>query len=102
MDLARYFLMRVGDRWCVTLDGRLIASYPTRTRATSAAVIMADLMGAMHYDADVVVDMGHGLPLELVWTYGRDQVPPRRPRAVESPEAETHPGVWQVQHGEAA
>lgn len=108
MNLARYFLIQIGDRWYVTLEGRPMSSYPTRTEAVSAAVVMADLMGAMHHDADVMVDMGPGMPLELIWSYGRDAVPPPRvpPPQAEAPESEPETGlhlhVRQVQHGEAA
>lgn len=105
MDLARYFLMRIGDRWYVTLEGRPMSSYATRSQAVSAAVVMADLMGAMHHDADVMVDMGAGLPLELVWSYGRDEVPARHValKPVEpEPDTDEHLHVRQVQRGEAA
>lgn len=103
MDLARYFVMQIGDRWFITLDGQPMSSYATRSQAVSAAVIMADLMGAMHHDADVMVDMGHGLPLELVWSYGRDEVPaPRVPLTIVAPDPQDHLHVRQVQHGEAA
>ena len=105
MNLARYFLMQVGDRWYVTLEGRAMADYPTRTQAISAAIVMADLMGAMHHDADVMVEIGPGMPLELVWSYGRDEVPaPRIParRPEPEPAPEDHPHVRQVQRGEAA
>jgi hypothetical protein len=108
MNLARYFLTRVGDRWHVTLEGRSMSDYPTRSQAISAAIVMADLMGAMHHDADVMVDMGAGLPLELVWTYGQDEVPaPRVSSPAPEPEIkpqppEAHPHVRLVQRGEAA
>ena len=106
MNLARYFLIQIGDRWYVTLEGRPMSSYPTRTEAVSAAVVMADL-GAMHHDADVMVDMGPGVPLELIWSYGRDAVPPPRvppqpEKPAPEPEAGPHLHVRQVQHGEAA
>ena len=105
MDLARYFVMQNGDRWFITLEGRQMSSYSTRSQAISAAVIMADLMGAMHHDADVMVDLGHGMPLELVWSYGRDEMPPPRvPHAVVEPDpaADEHLHVRQVQQGKAA
>lgn len=104
MNLARYFLMRVGDRWYVTLEGRAMADYPTRSQAVSAAIVMADLMGAMHHDADVMAETGPGQPLELVWSYGTDKVParPPAPRATEPEPADGQHRVRQVQHGEAA
>jgi hypothetical protein len=106
MNLARYFLMRVGDRWYVTLEGRAMSSYATRSQAISAAIVMADLMGAMHHDADVMVEVGSGLPLELVWSYGRDDVPAPRVKSKPQPERAPEPiedhHVRLVQRGETA
>ena len=101
MSLARYFLLQAGSDWLVTLEGRVMASYPSRTEAMEAAIIMADLMGAMHYDADVVVQTEPAKSLELVWTYGVDKLPTpvaRRKMDAEKPKRHVH----LVQRGEAA
>jgi hypothetical protein len=101
MSHARYFLFRAGDRWHVTLEGRTMSHYATRTEAIEAAIVMADLMGAMHHDADVMVEMGPGLPLELVWTFGSGRAP--KARVTPKPEViEIQPHVRLVQRGEVA
>jgi hypothetical protein len=101
MSLARYFLLQAGSEWLVTLEGRVMASYPSRTEAVEAAIVMADLMGAMAHDADVVVQTEPSKSLELVWTYGVDKVPrvvARRKAEAEKPKRHVH----LVQRGEAA
>ncbi len=75
MGLARYFVVRQADDWLVTLEGRAMARHPTQPQALSSAIVMADLMGSMHHDADVMVEDEPGAPLRLAWTYGRDEVP---------------------------
>ena len=101
MSLARYFLLRAGDEWLVTLEGRVMATCASRTQAIEAAIVMADLMGAMHYDADVMVEPEPGESLELVWTYGRNKLPSAM--AKRKAEAEKPPRhVHLVQRGEAA
>jgi hypothetical protein len=101
MNLARYFLLSSGNEWLVTLEGRTIGRYRSRTEATEAAVVMADLMGAMHYDADVIVQAEPGGPLELVWAYGGEGVAkPVGRRAAEAGKPRRH--VRLVQRGEAA
>lgn len=75
MGSARYFLLKSGTDWLVTLEGRIMARSPSRAEATDAAIVMADLMGSMHHDADVMVADGGDKPLELIWTYGRDSLP---------------------------
>jgi hypothetical protein len=78
MGLARYFVFEINDKWLITLGGQPIARHSTRDAAVTGAIVMADLMGAMHHDADVVVDRGGG-KLEFTWAYG-DPVPgPRQP-----------------------
>jgi predicted RNase H-like nuclease len=98
---ARYFVMGTGERWLVTFEGAAMARFATRTEAIEAAIVMADLMGAMQHDADVMVEMAHGLPLELIWTYGRSRAPKVRKPASPAPEAPPA-RVRHVQHGAAA
>lgn len=73
MSLARYFVMPVGDEWIVTLDGATIGRHASRQAALNSAIIMADLMGSMQHDADVMIQ-GEGR-LDLAWTYGTDELP---------------------------
>ncbi len=101
MNLARYFVLSTGKDWLVTLDGSVMGRYSSRTEAIEAAIIMADLMGAMQYDADVVLEADPGSALETVWTYGRDGRPTtirQRKAILEKPRKH----VWLVQRGEAA
>lgn len=99
MRLARYFLLRHGRLWLVTLEGQVMARAASRTEAIETAIVMADLMGAMHHDADVMVENEPGTPLELVWSFGRNKVPKRlRRRATRGPDADAH--VRRVQRGE--
>jgi len=101
MSLARYFLLRAGNDWLVTLEGQVMVSCASRTEAIEAAIVMADLMGAMHYDVDVMVEEEAGKSLELVWTYGRDKLPPAiAKRKAEAQRPRRH--VHLVQRGEAA
>lgn len=81
MGLVRYFVLRHGDHWLVTLEGRTMARHPSRAAAIESAIVMADLMGAMHHDADVMVECRDGEPPELVWTYGVDPLPGAEPLA---------------------
>ena len=77
MTLARYFVFQQDDTWIVGFEGRIMAHFVTKTAALDSARGMANLMGAMHYDADVMVeDSG----LHQVWVYGRDKLisPARR------------------------
>lgn len=75
MGLARYFVVRHNDDWLVTLEGRAMAVHRSQPKAISSAIVMADLMGAMHHDADVMVQDSPDAPLRLVWTYGLEKVP---------------------------
>ncbi len=87
MGLARYFVVRQNEAWLVTLEGRAMARHDTQPQAVNSAIVMADLMGAMHHDADVMVEDEPGAPLRLVWTYGQDEVtvvPVMVPRQVPS------------------
>lgn len=93
--LARYFLIETGDHWIVTFEGRVLGRFGSRTEATEAAVVMADLMGAMHHDADVMVsDQGR---LDLVWSYADKRAAPRRRSKPAAPAAPRH--VQKVQRG---
>lgn len=74
MAAARYFVFRHGDEWVVSLEGRALARAFSREAALQSAIIMADLMGSMRYESDVVVDADGRL--DFVWTYGTD-APPR-------------------------
>ena len=101
MNLARYFVQSRGNEWLVTFEGVVMGSYPSRTEATEAAIVMADLMGAMRYDADVMVEAEPGGALEMAWAYGSGRAPapmPQRRTAAEMP----RPHVHLVQRGEAA
>lgn len=73
MALARYFVFERKHDWLVTLDGAPIGRHKNRAAAVSSAIVMADLMGTMHHDADVMVDDGG--KLEIAWTYGVDTLP---------------------------
>ncbi len=73
MSSARYFVFNRARDWLVTLDGQPIGRHGTREAALNSAIIMADLMGSMKHDADVMVeDDGH---LDIAWTYGDDPLP---------------------------
>ena len=80
MALARYFVFERGhDNWLVTLDGAPLGRHRDRSGALSSAIVMADLMGSMRHDADVMVeDNGR---LEIAWTYGVDALPQLRGEA---------------------
>lgn len=73
MSSARYFVFNRRRDWIVALDGMPVGRHGTRAAALSSAIVMADLMGTMKYEADVMVeDEGR---LELAWTYGSDPLP---------------------------
>lgn len=73
MAQVRYFVFSHGVDWLVTLDGQLVGRHPERAAAVSSAVIMADLMGSMRHDADVMIE--NDGQLALTWTYGTDPSP---------------------------
>jgi hypothetical protein len=79
MALARYFVFERDHDWLVTLDGAAIGRHRDRSTALNSAIVMADLMGSMRHDADVMVDDGG--KLELAWTYGVDALPQIQERA---------------------
>jgi hypothetical protein len=73
MGLARYFVFNRKDTWVVALEGIEMARHGTRPEALSSAIVMADLMGAMKHDADVMVEERG--QLSVAWTYGVDAMP---------------------------
>ena len=83
MAHVRYFVIPHAENWLVTLDGRAMAHVSTRREAINSAIVMADLMGSMGYDADVMLDEGE--KLALIWTYGADAFRGARPRKVLRP-----------------
>ena len=73
MSQARYFVFERGSDWMVALDGMPIGRHANRPAALRSAIVMADLMGSMRHDADVMVeDDGK---LDLAWSYGTDPLP---------------------------
>ena len=79
MRQARYFVSPRADCWIVTLDGITLGRHNSQANALSSAIVMADLMGAMQHDADVMVETDGRL--DLAWTFGVDPVPPRDEQA---------------------
>ena len=73
MSLARYFVFERQRDWLVTLDGAPIGRHASQPAALNSAIVMADLMGAMRHEADVVLESDGRL--EIAWTYGVDPVP---------------------------
>ena len=73
MSLARYFVFQAGDAWMVMLDGQIVGRHAARGPAVKSAVVMADLMGSMRHDADVMIEADGRL--DLAWIYGRDRLP---------------------------
>jgi hypothetical protein len=71
--LARYFVFQNRDRWVVVLDGMIVGTHDTRQGALHSAIVMADLMGSMRHDADVLVEADG--TLDFAWTYGTDRLP---------------------------
>lgn len=74
MSLARYFVFPRSSQWMVAFDGAPIALQPDRDMAVNSAIVMADLMGSMHHEADVLVEDEAG-KLTVAWTFGRDPLP---------------------------
>jgi len=71
--LARYFVFLNGDRWIVVLDGMTVGSHASRAEALQSAIVMADLMGSMRHEADVLLEADG--KLDFAWTYGVDALP---------------------------
>ncbi|HEY9012606.1 MAG TPA: hypothetical protein VIN06_16485 [Devosia sp.] len=80
MGHVRYFVIPHDENWLVTLEGRRMARVATRREAINSAIVMADLMGSMGYDADVMLDEGE--KLTLIWIYGKNRVRGSHPRRV--------------------
>ena len=71
--LARYFVFERNGKWLVTLDGAPVGRHANRQSALNSAIVMADLMGSMKHEADVMIeDDGE---LAIAWTHGVDPVP---------------------------
>lgn len=83
MTHARYFVTRHADHWRISVESRTMGQLPTRDEAITSAIVMADLMGSMGHDADVMLDEGE--KLALIWTYGKDRVRGSHPRKVARP-----------------
>lgn len=79
MSLARYFVFERNNSWTVALDGTPLGHHASRPAALSSAIVMADLMGSMKHDADVMLETDGRL--EVAWTYGIDKVPDLRSEA---------------------
>ena len=73
MSEARYFVFERDGDWMVALDGTPIGRHATQPAAVRSAIVMADLMGSMQHDADVMVEADGAL--NLAWSYGTDQIP---------------------------
>ncbi len=78
MSLARYFVFECGRDWLVTLDGAPLGRHVDHAAALCSAIVMADLMGSMQHDADVMVEKEGRL--EIAWTYGVDAPPEGKAR----------------------
>lgn len=83
MGHARYFVIPHGQHWLVTLEGQAMAHVATKADAINSSIVMADLMGSMGHDADVMLDEGE--KLALIWTYGRNKFRGSHPRKVARP-----------------
>ena len=83
MGHARYFVMPHATHWLVTLEGRTMAHVASKDAAINSAIVMADLMGSMGHDADVMLDDGE--KLALIWTYGENIFRGSRPRKAARP-----------------
>ena len=94
MPDARYYVFKQEKAWLVVFEGRVMSRHTAKQKAIESAVGMANLMGAMHYDADVMLDDGKS-PLQQVWMRmaGETGGPPekRRTRKVEPKPARTAP-----------
>ena len=73
MSLARYFVFQSGDQWLVAIDGMTVGSHDTRQEALRSAIVMADLMGSMNHEADVLLEADG--QLDFAWTHGVDALP---------------------------
>jgi hypothetical protein len=71
--LARYFVFQTRNQWVVMLDGMTVGSHASRDEALHSAIVMADLMGSMRHEADVLLEADG--KLDFAWTYGTDSLP---------------------------
>lgn len=83
MAYVRYFVVPQGHHWRVMLDGRTMAHVAKQSEALTSAIVMADLMGSMGHEADVMLDDGE--TLTLAWTYGVDTAKVSERRNVSPP-----------------
>lgn len=90
-DLARYFVFEQDGDWIIGFEGQVLGRYPSRGSALRHARVMADLMGAMHYDADVMLDTGG--PLSPVPRRAEGPVARRRDAAKQRTVSGPLPGV---------
>lgn len=79
MSLARYFVFERAGGWIVMLDGTMVGRHPDRPAALKSAIVMANLMGSMHHDADVMIEADGRL--DLAWSHGADLLPGAREAA---------------------
>ena len=79
MSIARYFVFPQSGEWVISLDGMPLARHPRQEDAVRSAIVMADLMGTMKHDADVMVEDGG--TLATAWTYGAGQPIPAQEHA---------------------
>ena len=73
MSVARYFVFHCDGEWTVALDGAPLGRHASRPAALNSAIVMADLMGAMQHESDVMLEADG--QLQICWTYGVDPVP---------------------------
>lgn len=73
MALARYFVFQRDSQWVVMLDGMIVGAHADREEALHSAIVMADLMGSMRHEADVLLEAENRL--DFAWTYGVDALP---------------------------
>lgn len=83
MGHARYFVMPHAAHWLVTLEGRTMGHLASKNEAINSAIVMADLMGSMGHDADVMLEDGE--KLALIWTYGQSTFRGAHPRKIATP-----------------
>jgi hypothetical protein len=80
MAHARYFVTPHAGHWRVSLESRTMGEVATKDQAINSAIVMADLMGNMGHDADVMLDDGE--KLAVIWTYGESMFRGSRPRKI--------------------
>ena len=83
MAHVRYFVTPHADHWRVSLESRTMSQVATKDAAINSAIVMANLMGNMGHDADVMLDDGE--KLAVIWTYGENTFRGSHPRKVAAP-----------------